>query len=55
MRVGAGCRGRPKPPTSGREEGIRDVARRLLAKGSPPAEVAEVTGLPLDDILKLAH
>jgi predicted transposase/invertase (TIGR01784 family) len=30
-------------------EGKRETARKLLAKGFPPAEVADLTGLSMDD------
>ncbi len=33
----------------------REVARRLLARGMAPAEVAEATELPLEEVQKLAH
>jgi len=39
----------------GRMEEKRDVARRLLAMGRPPSEVAEATGLPLEEVQKLSH
>ena len=43
----------------GLEEGRLDeklgIARKLLAIGRPPAEVAEVTGLSLEEVQKLAH
>jgi hypothetical protein len=43
----------------GRDEGRRErdfeLARKALAKGMSPAEVAELTGLPLEEVLRLAH
>lgn len=48
-----------KERAEGREEGRREkeleIARKLLARGMSPSEVAESTGLPLDEIQKLAH
>jgi predicted transposase/invertase (TIGR01784 family) len=45
----------------GREEGIAqgayntklETAKKLLLKGMSPAEISEVTGLPLDTVLEL--
>ena len=39
----------------GIEQGRKEVALKLLAKGMPPVEVAEVTELPLEQVLRLAH
>lgn len=39
----------------GRIEEKRDVARRLLARGMDPAEVAEATELSLKEVQELAH
>jgi predicted transposase YdaD len=43
----------------GREEGRRErnleVARKALAKGMSPQDVAELTDLPLEEVQKLAH
>ena len=39
----------------GRREGRLEVAARALAKGTPPAEVAELTGLTLEEVLELTH
>ncbi len=43
----------------GRDEGRRqnqlEVARKLLAKGMSPADVADATDLPLEEVQKLAH
>jgi predicted transposase/invertase (TIGR01784 family) len=52
-----GEEGRERGREEGREEGIMEgterVARALLAKGMDKNEVAEVTGLTIDDILRL--
>jgi predicted transposase/invertase (TIGR01784 family) len=37
----------------GRLEGRLEVAKNLLGKGMKPGDVAEVTGLPIDDVLRL--
>ena len=47
--------GRQKGHREGRQEERREVASRLLAKGTPPAEVAELTELPLEEVLRLTH
>jgi predicted transposase/invertase (TIGR01784 family) len=43
----------------GRDEGElrakHALARKLLAKGTPPSEVAELTELPLEEVQKLTH
>ena len=47
----------------GRQEGIqkgelrakRSMARKLLAKGMPPTEVAELTELPPEEVQSLTH
>jgi predicted transposase/invertase (TIGR01784 family) len=43
----------------GRDEGRRqnqlEVARRLLAKGMRPADVADATDLPPEEVHKLTH
>jgi len=43
----------------GRDEGElrakQALARKLLAKGTPPSEVAELTELPLEEVQKLTH
>jgi hypothetical protein len=39
----------------GRREALMETARRLLAKGMSPAEVADATDLPLEEVQKLAH
>lgn len=57
MTVGQQLReqGRQEGRQEGRMEEKRDVARRLLARGMDPAEVAEATELPLEEVQKLAH
>lgn len=37
----------------GKQEGIRQVARNLLATGMAPAQIAAVTGLTLEQIGQL--
>ena len=37
----------------GRTEALRSAARNMLCKGMAPALVAEVTGLPLDEVRTL--
>ena len=39
----------------GRREALVETARKLLALGRPPSEVALATGLPLEEVQKLAH
>jgi hypothetical protein len=39
----------------GRREEKLEVARKLLALGRPPSEVALATDLPLEEVLRLAH
>jgi len=50
-------RGREEGRQEGREEGRREerreLARRMLAKGMAEAEVAELTGLPAEEIARL--
>jgi len=48
-------RGRQEGRQEGRMEEKRETARRLLARGMDPAEVAEATELPLEEVQKLAH
>lgn len=45
--------GRNEGRTEGRYEGIRVTARNLKNKGMPLAEIAEVTGLSIEEIEKL--
>jgi predicted transposase YdaD len=49
--------GREQGIEQGREQGRREqqqlFARKLLAQGTPPAEVAELTELPLEEVLGL--
>ena len=49
--------GREQGREEGREEGRREqqllLAGKLLAQGTPPAEVAELTELPLEEVLGL--
>jgi hypothetical protein len=45
--------GRNEGRTEGRYEGIRMTARNLKKKGMPLAEIAEVTGLSIEEIEKL--
>jgi predicted transposase/invertase (TIGR01784 family) len=45
--------GRNEGRTEGRYEGIRVTARNLKKKGMPLAEIAEVTGLSIEEIEKL--
>jgi len=42
-----------KAKDKGREEEKLTIARNLLAKGSTPEFVSEITGLSLDEIAKL--
>jgi predicted transposase/invertase (TIGR01784 family) len=37
----------------GRMEGLKSVARNLQAKGMPVNDIAETTGLTIDNILRL--
>jgi predicted transposase YdaD len=39
----------------GRREALVETARKLLLKGMAPSEVAEATGLSLEEVQKLAH
>lgn len=39
----------------GRKEALLQTARKALAKGMSPAEVADLTDLPLEEIQRLAH
>ncbi len=39
----------------GRMEEKREVARKALAKGMSPADVAELTALPLEEVQRLTH
>ena len=39
----------------GRQEEQRRLAAKLLAKGMPPAQVAELTDLPLEEVQRLMH
>ena len=45
--------GREEGREEGREDGQRTIARNLLAKGSAPEFVSEITGLSLEEIAKL--
>jgi len=47
--------GREEGRDAGRREEKREVARKALAKGMSPQVVADLTDLPLDEVLKLAH
>lgn len=47
--------GRRAGAEEGREENKRDVARRLLARGLSPAEVAQLVELDPTEVAKLAH
>ena len=44
-----------KERDEGRREALVETARKLLALGRPPSEVAVATGLPLEEVQKLAH
>ena len=48
-------KGRQKGKQEGRREEKLEVARKALAKGMSPADVAELTDLPLEVIQKLSH
>ena len=39
----------------GRREEQRRIALRLLAQGADPMQVAELVGLPIDEVRKLTH
>lgn len=48
-------KGRDEGRDEGRRERDLELARKALAKGMSPAEVADLTDLPLDEVQKLAH
>ncbi len=37
----------------GRKEGAVEAARNMLKKNYPTSDIAEITGLPLDEVLAL--
>ena len=37
----------------GRKEGAVEVARNMLKKNYPTSDIADITGLPLDEVLAL--
>jgi hypothetical protein len=39
----------------GRQEGRQEIARKLLARGLSVTDVAELTGLPVDEVRALSH
>jgi len=39
----------------GREEGKRDIVRQMLARMMSPEEVAELTGVPLAEVMRIQH
>ncbi len=47
--------GRQEGEAKGRQDALLQTARKALAKGMSPADVAELTDLPLEEIQKLAH
>ena len=47
--------GRQEGRDEGRRERDLELARKALAKGMSPAEVAELTDLPFEEVQKLAH
>ena len=47
--------GRQEGRQEGRRERDLELARKALAKGMSPQEVAELTDLPLEEVQKLAH
>ncbi len=48
-------KGRLEGEAKGRRQNQLEVARRLLARGMSPAEVADATDLPLEEVQKLTH
>jgi predicted transposase/invertase (TIGR01784 family) len=47
--------GREEGREEGRREEQRRLASKLLARGTPPAQIAELTDLPLEEVLRLTH
>ncbi|MBD2866702.1 Rpn family recombination-promoting nuclease/putative transposase [Paenibacillus sp. IB182363] len=46
--------GKAQGRAEGRAEGKKEIAKQMLAKGLEPALIAELTGLPLDEIREMA-